>query len=95
MVFMDHFRVVRLPHVESVAFGILTSDNEVHWLLGVPADSRRFVFKIDLVDRGVASDVVQADSPVHSHTREDVYLRRIKFDFSHSVYAPIECLQRG
>jgi hypothetical protein len=58
VVFMDHFRVIRLPHVECVAFGILTTDNEVHWFLGVPANSRRFVFKIDLVDWSVASDIV-------------------------------------
>lgn len=39
VVFVDHFGLVGFSHVEGVDVTVLVADTEVHWLLGVPAES--------------------------------------------------------
>lgn len=94
MVFMNHLGVVRLSQVKSVAITILISDNEIHWLLGVPAEGRRFILEVDFVQWCVASGVIKAYAPIKCGTREQINLTRIEFNSGYGIHSPLESLER-
>lgn len=94
MVFVYHLGLLWFPQVKCVAMRILVADNEIHWLLWIPAKGCRLVFEVYLVDWSVASNIVQTDASISRHTSQQVHFTGIEFDLGHCVNTPFKRLQR-
>ena len=66
VVLMDHFRLLRLSHIERITMRVFVSNHEIHRLLWVPTDCCTFIFQVDFVNGCVSTDVVEADAAVHA-----------------------------
>jgi hypothetical protein len=93
VIFVDHLCFLRFSKIKSIAISILVSNYEIHWLLWVPAKCRWFIFEVDFIYWGVASDVIETNAPVESSACKEVYLTWVELHSGHGVDSPLEGLK--